>query len=185
MPEPFSLSTPRLLIRPMLEADAGLLSVVRTHPRNAPFVPRPLAQTEAEIQDFLQKFRGKDRRQTGYFGAICLSETQALIGSISYLRFGVKSMWAEVAYEIHPDHWGHGYATEALRAILGHVFQVMRPRIQTVKAIVNPQNLASCQVLTHCHFEEKPILSSQYWEPGRWGDVSVYELDRRRWSTGL
>lgn len=49
----------------------------------------------------------------------------------------------EVGWHLHPDCWGHGYATEAARAVIERGFQVGLPEVY---AVVRPGNEASLAV---------------------------------------
>lgn len=49
----------------------------------------------------------------------------------------------EIGWHLHPDAWGHGYATEAASALLARAFAGGIPR---VVAVTYPQNLASQRV---------------------------------------
>ncbi|MGC5167263.1 GNAT family N-acetyltransferase [Luteimicrobium sp. DT211] len=46
----------------------------------------------------------------------------------------------EVGWHLHPDAWGHGYATEGARAVLAAGFDACLDR---VVAVTHPENLAS------------------------------------------
>ena len=46
----------------------------------------------------------------------------------------------EIGWHLHPDAWGHGYASEAARAVLDHAFASGLPR---VLAVTHRENLAS------------------------------------------
>lgn len=56
----------------------------------------------------------------------------------------------EVGYELAEDARGHGYATEALRALTAHAFT--HPAVHTVTASVFPGNSASERVLLRIGF---------------------------------
>jgi RimJ/RimL family protein N-acetyltransferase len=49
----------------------------------------------------------------------------------------------EVGWHLHPDSWGHGYATEAARAVIARGFEVGLPEVY---AVVRPGNTASVAV---------------------------------------
>jgi RimJ/RimL family protein N-acetyltransferase len=49
----------------------------------------------------------------------------------------------EVGWHLHPDCWGHGYATEAARAVIERGFQAGLPEVY---AVVRPGNVASLAV---------------------------------------
>jgi RimJ/RimL family protein N-acetyltransferase len=49
----------------------------------------------------------------------------------------------EVGWHLHPDSWGHGYATEAARAVIDRGFAAGVPEVY---AIVRPGNQASMAV---------------------------------------
>ena len=51
----------------------------------------------------------------------------------------------EVGWHLHPDSWGHGYATEAARAVIARGFEVGLPEVY---AVVRPGNTASVAVCT-------------------------------------
>ena len=49
----------------------------------------------------------------------------------------------QIGWHLHPDAWGHGYATEAAARVLEHAFAGGLAR---VVAVTNPQNTASQRV---------------------------------------
>jgi RimJ/RimL family protein N-acetyltransferase len=49
----------------------------------------------------------------------------------------------EVGWHLHPDSWGHGYATEAARAVIERGFALGLPEVY---AVVRPGNAASMAV---------------------------------------
>src|SRR3954470_1205764 len=49
----------------------------------------------------------------------------------------------EVGWHLHPDSWGHGYATEAAAAVIDRAFQSGLPEVY---AVVRPGNEASTAV---------------------------------------
>jgi RimJ/RimL family protein N-acetyltransferase len=49
----------------------------------------------------------------------------------------------EVGWHLHPDSWGHGYATEAARAVIDRGFSAGVPEVY---AVVRPGNAASMAV---------------------------------------
>ena len=88
-----------------------------------------------------------------------------VIGKAGLYRF------PEVGYILHPDHWGQGYATEALAAVIDRAFSVHRlPRLV---ADVDPRNAASLRVLAKLGFVESGRKERTWCVGGVWCD-SVY-----------
>jgi RimJ/RimL family protein N-acetyltransferase len=53
----------------------------------------------------------------------------------------------EVGWHLHPDSWGHGYATESARAVLDRGFEVGLPEVYAVVRPGNEASLAVCRRL--------------------------------------
>ncbi len=53
----------------------------------------------------------------------------------------------EVGWHLHPDCWGHGYATEAARAVVAHAFGAGVPEVYAVVRPGNEPSLAVCRRL--------------------------------------
>jgi RimJ/RimL family protein N-acetyltransferase len=53
----------------------------------------------------------------------------------------------EVGWHLHPDCWGHGYATEAARAVIDRGFQAGLPEVYAVVRPGNEPSLAVCRRL--------------------------------------
>jgi ribosomal-protein-alanine N-acetyltransferase len=58
----------------------------------------------------------------------------------------------QVGYEFAPAHWGRGYATEAVRALLEYAFGTLE--LDRVAAIARPENVASLRVLDKLGFRQ-------------------------------
>jgi RimJ/RimL family protein N-acetyltransferase len=53
----------------------------------------------------------------------------------------------EVGWHLHPDCWGHGYATEAARAVIARGFDAGLPEVYAVVRPGNEPSLAVCRRL--------------------------------------
>jgi RimJ/RimL family protein N-acetyltransferase len=53
----------------------------------------------------------------------------------------------EVGWHLHPDSWGHGYATEAARAVIARGFDLGLPEVYAVVRPGNEPSLAVCRRL--------------------------------------
>jgi RimJ/RimL family protein N-acetyltransferase len=53
----------------------------------------------------------------------------------------------EVGWHLHPDSWGHGYATEAARAVIERAFDAGLPEVYAVVRPGNEASLAVCRRL--------------------------------------
>ena len=69
----------------------------------------------------------------------------------------------EVGWHLHPDCWGHGYATEAARAVIARGFAAGLPEVY---AVVRPGNVASMAVCRRLGME--PLGRMR-----RWYDVEL------------
>ena len=98
---------------------------------------------------------------------------RTLIGSAGY-KGPPKDGTVEVGYGIVRDHQRRGYASEVVRGLLGHAFEV--PSVQRVIAETLPELIPSIGVLGKCGFR----LIGEGSEPG----VIRYELTRAEYTPG-
>ena len=63
---------------------------------------------------------------------------------------------ADVGYLLDRRHWGHGYATEAARAIVEWAFS--KPSIRRVWATCDTENVASARVLEKAGLQREGTL---------------------------
>jgi RimJ/RimL family protein N-acetyltransferase len=77
--------------------------------------------------------------------AVELAGTATVAGTVLLkpLPRGVGEV--EVGWHLHPDSWGHGYATEAARAVIDRGFEAGLPEVY---AVVRPGNTPSVAVCT-------------------------------------
>jgi RimJ/RimL family protein N-acetyltransferase len=77
----------------------------------------------------------------------------------------------DIGYILHPDHWGKGYAAEALRAVIDHLFA--QRRLPRLTADVDPRNARSVRLLRRLGFRQTGRAERTFCVGGEWSD-SVY-----------
>ncbi len=82
----------------------------------------------------------------------------------------------EVGYILHPDHWGQGYATEAMQALIVHLWASTTHPALT--ADIDPQNRASLRVLQKLGFVETGRSARTFCLGGVWTDSLYLALQR-------
>lgn len=85
----------------------------------------------------------------------------------------------EIGYILHPEFWGRGVATEALAAVIGHLFAAHGDPALT--ADVDPRNAASIRVLSKLGFRETHRATRTWFIGGQWHDSIYYALARADW----
>jgi len=139
---PIELLTTRLLLRtPRLE-DAPAIQAIAADPRVArttASIPHPYPDNgAAQFIQHVREVASGERRNL----AIVLRRSRDVVGMMGYEITGAE---AELAYMLSPEHWGQGYATEACRKMVGHIFEATGAA--AVVARVMTDNKASEAVL--------------------------------------
>lgn len=87
-------------------------------------------------------------RQDERFGCWAVERRDGVVAGTLLLKplpNGVGEV--EVGWHLHPDSWGHGYATEAARAVVERAFAAGLPEVYAVVRPGNEPSLAVCRRL--------------------------------------
>jgi RimJ/RimL family protein N-acetyltransferase len=85
----------------------------------------------------------------------------------------------EIGFAIRSDHWGNGFAAEAMAAFLPHVFA--RPEVDHLMADVDPRNAASLRLLTRFGFVETGRATGTWQTHIGLCDSIYLKLERSAW----
>ena len=103
-----------------------------------------------------------------------------LIGAIGIRNWAIEHARAEVGYVLARQHWGQGYATEALKAVLGFGFS--RMELNRIEAKCVPENKGSIRVLEKSGMRREGLLREVEFSKGKFEDLNLYSILRRDFS---
>ncbi len=161
-----TLTTERLELRQLTLADAPEILLQRSDPRILQFIEIEKAVTVADATAFIKKIEANVAAGKGPYWALCPKGETKLVGTICLWNLDLEKHTAEVGYSLHPDHWGRGFAMEALAAVVDFGFAKMGANI--LEAFPNAENRPSIRLL------EK----SGFVKTGMDGKFAVYALCR-------
>ena len=105
------ITTPRLTLRPFRKGDEADTTVIMRSDRVNPTYMLPDLD-EAGAKKLFARFVEMSAKEDRFVAAVCLEDR--VIGWLNDTEVCGDSM--ELGWVIHPDYWGKGYATEAVRA---------------------------------------------------------------------
>jgi len=118
------LKTPRLRIRSWTDADRDLFREINADPKVMEYFA--FRRSHAESDALLEKLNGSIRDTGLGFYALELSETAEPIGfcglSLANMPEIFPAETVEIGWRLATRFWGHGYVTEAARALLDFAF---------------------------------------------------------------
>jgi ribosomal-protein-alanine N-acetyltransferase len=169
------LTTDRLLLREYVSDDWRAVLAYQSDPRYLRYYPWT-QRTAGDVQAFVQRFIDWQDEQpcTRFQFAITLRVEGRLIGSCGIRKETATAQQADLGYEIAPSHWGHGYATEAARAVLAFGFNDLE--LHRIQAFCLAENAASARVLEKLGMQREGRLRENRWMKGRWWDSLVYGI---------
>jgi len=91
---------------------------------------------------------------------------------------GKAGIWKrpELGYFLRRDHWGQGLMSEALTALIPHLFDALD--LETMTADVTPENHASCRLLLKHGFQQIRLVKEDHWDGQKWCDTAYFERKR-------
>jgi ribosomal-protein-alanine N-acetyltransferase len=110
---------------------------------------------------------------------ITLKESGQLVGTIGLNNISLKSKRSEIGYEIHPDFWRLGFATEAVSSILNYSFYELD--LFRVGAITYPANTPSNHLLLKIGFTLEGTLRGYLYQRNQSHDAYVFSITKPEW----
>ena len=138
-------------------------------------------RTESDAKEFVQWFLDKQaespRRRIQL--AVILRETGLLIGNCGIRRKPDSDWESDIGYEIAPDYWRHGYATEAAASFIERAFTLLG--LHRISSWCIAVNEASASVLRKLGMREEGRFRENEFFKGRWWDTLVFGLLMEEW----
>lgn len=139
------------------------------------------SRTEADARRFVQMFvdQQKENPRRRFRLAITLPSGPKVIGNCG-IRRKPDSQWeADIGYELAPDVWGRGYATEAAQAMIKVGFTDLG--LHRISSWCIADNAASARVLEKVGMRPEGRLRENEYFKGRWWDTLLYGLLEHEW----
>ena len=143
-PESTLISTERLDVRPLRQADLGTILDLYADPDAMRWAGGPTIDVE-EGERRLQRLIDHQEEYGFSLWAVVERESGSVIGDCGLIHYAFKGPEIELGYRLKVPYWGRGYATEAARAVLAHGFEEVG--LDRIVAVTHPDNVASQRVL--------------------------------------
>ncbi len=172
-----TIETERLTLRRFTLADAdAMFDRWANDPRVTRYVTWPPHGSAEVTKQVLSSWIADYARPDNYQWAIVLKELDDKpIGSIGVVHVKESVGEAEIGYCMSAAHWGRGIMTEALAAVLAHLFDAGFQRIQAAYDVENP---ASGAVMRKCGMEYEGTHRKAIRNQRGIVDVAVYAVLR-------
>ena len=176
------ITTERLLLREFGADDWRAVLDYQRDPLYLRYYPWE-DRDETAVRNFVDMFRDWQweipRRR--FQLAIVQKESGGLMGNCGLRRKPENEWEADIGYELSPQYWGHGYATEAARAMVDFGFRELG--LQRISSWCIADNLASARALERLGFRQEGRLRRNEFFKGRWWDTLLYALLAEDWQT--
>ena len=178
LPTP-TLHTDRLRLRPFIDEDADTLYALHGNASVLRYWDAPPWSERARAERFITACRQMAEEGSGARLAMDRVSDGVFIGWCGLTRWNPDYRSASMGYCLGAAAWGHGYATEAARALLQWAFDTLD--LNRVQAETDTRNGASARVLEKLGFVREGTLREDCVVNGEVSDSWVYGLIRRQW----
>lgn len=166
------LISKRLVLREPRKSDITAYHQILSAPEISRYSDLPVNPTEKQSRRFLYSTASLHSRQSGIAWLICLRDNDLVIGSIRINKIEKKASCGLLAYEVHPDYWGQGYATEALAQVVDYAHDELK--LNRLEAWSSVNNIASDNVLSKNGFNLEGLLREKVLIRGELMDINLF-----------
>ena len=174
-----TIETPRTILRRPDRSDAEAIFSYRSDAeanRYQGWIPESLDDVEAFIERIPDEF---NTPETWYQMVVVTKEDRRVIGDLGVHFVDRENRLCEIGCTLAPEQQGQGYASEAMRAVIGHLFEELGKH--RISASVDPRNESSIALLERLGFRREAHLRESLYFRGEWVDDIIYGLLAREW----
>ena len=177
-----ALKSDRLILRPFQEADLVAFATYRSDADVARYQSWATPYTLDQATSFLKvmELAQPGTPGTWYQLAVERQSQPGIIGDCAFQVFTHDERQAQIGFTFARPFQKQGYATEAVKRLLGYLFGELR--LHRVTATCDAENLASSRLLERIGMRREAHLIENIWFKGSWGSEYSYALLHREWS---
>jgi ribosomal-protein-alanine N-acetyltransferase len=174
------LETERLILRDFVKEDWQRVLEYQSDPLYLRYYEWTERTPEA-AQDFVGWFLDHQMQipRIKYQLAVTLKSNHQLIGNCGIRMDKANAFQADIGYELDPEHWNRGYATEAAHAIVDFGFSSFG--LHRVWSWCVADNVGSAHVLEKLGMRREGLLRENEYYRGRWWDTLMYAILAEEW----
>jgi RimJ/RimL family protein N-acetyltransferase len=173
--------TQRLILREFKVEDWAEVLAYQSDPRYMQFYTFACRSVD-NVKDFIQMFLDQQEQQprTKFQLAVTLKSNGRLIGNCGVRLEKPDALKGDIGYEMSPEHWGQGYATEAARMMVD--FGFVKLHLHRIWAECVADNQRSVRVLKKLGMRLEGRLRENHYFRGQWWDTLVFGLLAEEWT---
>jgi RimJ/RimL family protein N-acetyltransferase len=180
MTQHIALETPRLVLRELADDDATAVQAYAGDPEVVRYLewgPNTLEDTARFLA--MARTAREAAPRTAYHLAVVLKTGGRLIGGCRIEIRSPANGSGDLGYVLARRHWGHGYATEATRALVDFGFG--RLALHRIWATCDVSNQVSARVLEKLGMRREGHLRQSARRRGEWRDAYLYAILEPEW----
>jgi len=177
----YPVRSPRLSLRPLSAAATTALLAYRSRAdvcRYVPFTPMDTAIIAERLGTAWARTSLNDEGQNLTLG-VEVTDSGELVGDVVLMWHSREHRGGEIGYVLNPEFSGHGYATEAVRRLLGLAFDDLG--LHRIIARVDARNDASARLARRLGMRQEAYLVRNEWFKGEWTDEVDFALLEEEW----
>ena len=173
------LETEDLVLRKPRMKDAGDIFRYASDEEVARYVLWDPHRSVGETRSFIHDLRSRIRAGFPSSWAVELRGSGKVIGTIGFVWYSPENRSAELGYSFSREYWNHGYATQALSAVIDCLFRSVP--VNRLEAQHDVRNPASGRVMQKCGLVQEGVLRNRIVNKGEYVDTALWSILRSDW----
>jgi len=166
------LSTARLRLRPLRQSDAPAVRGMMSDPEVMRFWDWPPFGDRKTVARIVSGQLGQVAEGSALYWAVCSVTGGPAFGVCDLSDIDTHHRRAEIGFLFAHTHWGQGYASEAMQAIIAHAFGPMD--LERLWARFHAGNTASRDLLARLGFSYEGLLKAHILRDGERRDCEIW-----------
>lgn len=176
------LDTPRLIIRELVPSDHRAIFAFANDTSINRHLGFGTIASESGTNEYITKamFQAATKPRASYKLAMAIKPSDELSGSCWLDIEDPESKNASIGYFVDKKHWGNGYATEMVKALIHFGFADLS--LHKIYANCDAEHPATRRVLEKAGMKEEGLLREHCFRSYGWADVCMYGILGSEWT---